>query len=347
MEKINLITKSKTLWGVLLIALAAGLLFSFGMKKEVLTAEQIDKAIKEAHTKFKDVKEGKNADYIPYLAKVDPNLYGIVIVTNDGKIHQYGDTKYEFGIESIAKVFTLAMALQEKGSQVIMDSVGVNATGLPFNSVTAIELQGQQPQNPFVNAGAIATVSILSPKNNSAEKWNKMQKFFNKMAGREIKVIDELYKSEAATNQHNEAIAVLLQSYNRLYDKPDIALDLYTKECSFGTSAKDLAVMAATLANNGVNPVSKEKVIDDKYINEILAVMSTAGLYENTGEWMYKVGLPAKSGVGGGIIAVVPGQMGIAVFAPPLDEAGNSVKAQKTIEFLADKLSLNLFSAKR
>lgn len=322
-------------------------LLSFSQRKKECSPEQINKAIKEAHSKFKDVKEGKNADYIPYLQKVDPNLYGIVIITNDGKVYQTGDTKYEFGIESISKVFTLAMALQEKGDQVVMDSIGVNATGLPFNSVTAIEIQGQQPQNPLVNAGAIATVSLLGPKNNSAEKWKKMQSYFNKFAGREIKVIEDLYQSEAATDQHNEAIAILLQSYNRMYDNPDIALDLYTKQCSFGTNTKDLAVMAATLANNGVNPLTKEKVLDPKYVPQILAVMSTAGLYENTGQWMYKVGLPSKSGVGGGIIAVVPGQMGIAVFAPPLDKAGNSVKAQKTIEYLADNLGLNLFSAKR
>jgi glutaminase len=275
-----------------------GTLFSFTSKHRVCSPEQINKAIKEAHSKFKDVKEGKNADYIPYLEKVDPNLYGIVIVTKDGKVYQTGEVKYEFGIESISKVFTLALALQEKGDQVVMDSIGVNATGLPFNSVTAIEIQGQQPQNPLVNAGAIATVSLLGPKNNSKEKWNKIQSYFNKFAGREIKVIENLYQSEAATDQHNEAIAILLQSYNRMYDNPDIALDLYTKQCSFGTNTKDLAVMAATLANNGVNPLTKEKLLDAKYVPQILAVMSTAGLYENTGQWMYKVGLPSKSGVG-------------------------------------------------
>lgn len=321
-------------------------LFSFTLKQKECTPEQINKAIKDSHSKFKDVKEGKNADYIPFLSKVDPNLYGIVIVTKDGKIYQTGDSKHEFGIESISKVFTLALALQERGEKMVMDSIGVNATGLPFNSVTAIEIQGQQPQNPLVNAGAIATVSLLTPKNDANAKWDKIQKHFNKFAGRELKVIDELYKSEAATDQHNEAIAILLQSYNRMYDNPMVALDLYTKQCSFGTSAKDLAVMAATLANNGVNPVTKEKVIDGKYIPQILAVMSTAGLYENTGQWMFKVGLPSKSGVGGGIIAVAPGHMGIAVFAPPLDKAGNSVKAQKTIEYLSDNLGLNLFSVK-
>lgn len=344
MTKPNL--KKSLLGGLLVLSLISIGFFSFTQNKEKVSEEDIKAALKEAYDKFKTLKGGKNADYIPYLAKVDSNFYGIVIVTADGKVYPIGETKYEFGIESISKVFTLAQALQEKGGKVVMDSIGANATGLPFNSVQAIEIQGQQPQNPLVNAGAIATVSLLEPKNNQEAKWNKVQKNFNRFAGREIKVIDELYKSEAATDQHNEAIALLLQSYNKLYDKPAIAIDVYTKQCSFGVNTKDLAVMAATLANNGINPLTKEKVVDPKHIPQILAIMSTAGLYETTGEWMFKVGLPSKSGVGGGIISVVPGQMGIAVFAPPLDEAGNSVKAQKTIEFLADKLKLNVFSAR-
>ncbi|MFL5729905.1 MAG: glutaminase A [Cytophagaceae bacterium] len=333
--------------GIIVTAIVSVLFYSFTEKQNQPSPDEINKAMKEAYSKFKDVKEGKNADYIPYLAKVDPNLYGISIVTVDGKIYEMGDTKFEFGIQSISKVFTLAMALEELGSTVIKDSIGVNATGLPFNSVTAIELEGKLPQNPFVNAGAMATVSILKPKNNQQEKWNKLDKYFDRFAGRDIKVIEDMYKSEAATNQHNEAIAVLLQSYNRLYDNPKVTLDVYTRQCSFGTTAKDLAVMAATLANNGMNPVTKDNIVDGKYVPEILSVMTTAGLYENTGAWMYTVGLPAKSGVGGGIITVVPGVMGIAVFSPPLDKAGNSVKAQKTIEYIAEKLGLNLFTARK
>jgi glutaminase len=343
-KKINISTIFKL---SLFIAFTTPLFFAFTSSKDKLTADDINKVIKEAHAKFKGVKEGKNADYIPYLAKVDPNLYGITIVTVDGKVYELGDTKYEFGIQSISKVFTLAMALEERGAEMVKDSIGVNATGLPFNSVTAIELQGQQPQNPLVNAGAMATVSLLTPKNNQQAKWNKLDKYYDRFAGRDIKVIDEMYKSEAATNQHNEAIAILLQSYNRMYDDPQLVLDVYTKQCSFGTTSKDLAVMAATLANDGTNPITKDKLVNAKYVPEILSVMTTAGLYENSGEWMFNVGLPAKSGVGGGIIAVVPGVMGICVFAPPLDEAGNSVKAQKTIDYIAESLGLNLFTAKK
>jgi glutaminase len=346
MKTLKRILENKLLAGVMSVSLFGCLLLSFTLKENQLSPSEINKAIKEAFDKFKNLKEGKNADYIPYLAKVDPDLYGISIVTTDGRVYEMGDTKYEFGIESISKVFTLALALQENGTQKIRDSIGVNATGLPFNSVTAIEIEGQKPSNPLVNAGAMATTSLIKPKYDQATKWKNIQNYFNKLAGREIKVIDELYKSEAATNQHNKGIAILLQSYNHMYDDPMIALDVYTKQCSFGTNAKDLAVMASTLANEGINPVTKEKLLDVKYVPEVLSVMCTAGLYETTGDWMYMVGLPAKSGVGGGIIAVVPGVMGIAVFAPPLDKAGNSVKAQKTIDFLADKLRLNLFSAK-
>lgn len=345
MKIIKQTIKKSLLLSLMALSIVGLGLFSFTLKKEKLSEMEIKAAMKEAYDKFKNDKGGKNADYIPYLGKVDPNLYGIVIVTADGKVYEMGETKYEFGIQSISKVFTLALALQERGSEIVMDSIGVNATGLPFNSIQAIEIQGHSPQNPLVNAGAIATVSLLNPKNDKTAKWNKIQNYFNRFAGREIKVIEEMYRSEADTDQRNESIAFLLKSYEKLYDNPETTLEVYTRQCSFGTSAKDLGVMAATLANNGVNPLTKEKVVDSKHISEILAVMSTAGLYETTGEWMYKVGLPSKSGVGGGIISVVPGKMGIAVFAPPLDKAGNSVKAQKTIEYLADKLELNLFVA--
>ncbi|GAL87718.1 glutaminase [Sporocytophaga myxococcoides] len=307
--------------------------------------KEIEKVINQAHKEFKGEKGGKNADYIPYLKNVNSDLYGIAIVTADGKVYEVGDTKFEFGIESISKAFVLAMAMQQKGSDKIEDSIGVDATGMPFNSVTAIELEGQKPSNPFVNAGAMATNSIIDAKSKE-DKWKFIMDNFNKFAGRDLKVIDELFKSEMATNQHNQAIALLLESYGRMYDNPMTTVELYTKQCSIGVNAKDLAIMAATFANNGVNPITKEKVLEPKYVPKVLSVMSTAGLYETTGEWLFSVGLPGKSGVGGGIIAVVPGVMGIAVFSPPLDEAGNSVRAQKAIEMISDNLGLNVFSAK-
>lgn len=305
--------------------------------------EQIQTTIHEAYAKYKGVSDGKNADYIPFLAKIDPNLYGIAVVTIDGKVYEIGDTRFKLGIESISKVVVLALAMQDNGPETIVKKIGVNATGLPFNSVLAIELEKGRTVNPFVNAGAIATNSLVKAKT-SDEKWKRIMDYFNRFAGRELKVIDELYKSESATNQHNQAIAKLLESYGRIYDDPAVSVELYTRQCSLGIDTRDLAVMAATLANYGVNPLTKDWLVDPDYVPEILAIMSTTGLYDNTGEWLFYVGLPAKSGVGGGIMAVVPGVMGIAAFSPPLDTAGNSVRAQKAIRYISEKLDLNLFS---
>lgn len=298
--------------------------------------------IEEAYNSYKSIKDGKNASYIPYLEKVDSDLFGISVATVDGQIYSIGDTNYEFGIESISKVFTLAMALEQSGTQKIIDNIGVDATGLPFNSVIALELEMQRPVNPLVNAGAIATNSLIEA-NTPDEKWDKILNYFSRFAGRDLHLIEELYHSESQTNQHNKAIALLLQSYGHMYDDPMVSTDLYTKQCSIAVTSNDLAIMAATLANKGTNPVTNDKLLESQYTSNIMAVMSTAGLYETSGEWLYKIGLPGKSGVGGGIIAVAPGLMGIAVFSPPLDKAGNSVKAQKVIEYLSRSLKLNLF----
>ncbi|MEC5142121.1 glutaminase A [Chitinophaga sp. 212800010-3] len=299
--------------------------------------------VNEAYSFFKDEKSGKNADYIPYLADVKPDLYGIVIVTRDGKIYQAGENKFEFGIESIEKVFTLCVAMDLFGDTAILRKVGANQTGMPFNAVAAIESEGQQPSNPLVNAGALTTASMLTGYFGHADAWNKMDNYFARFAGRRLKVIDELYKSEAATNAHNQAIAMLLKSYGYMYDDPLFACDFYTKQCSYGVTTRDLAVMAATLANGGVNPLTRERVMQEANVAKVLAIMGTTGLYENTGEWMFKVGLPSKSGVGGGIISVVPGKYAIAVFSPPLDKAGNSVRAQRAIQYISDRLNANIY----
>ncbi|RFS22839.1 glutaminase [Chitinophaga silvatica] len=301
--------------------------------------------INEAFNLFKNEKKGKNANYIPYLDKVNSEMYGIVIVTKDGQVYQIGETKYEFGIESVEKVFTLCMAMELFGDQVILDKIGANQTGLPFNSVPAIEQDGQKPSNPLVNAGAMATTSLLTSHFGHKDAWEKVDAYFAKFAGRKLSVIEELYKSEAATNMHNQAIAMLLKSYGYMYDDPFFACDFYTKQCSYGVNAHDLGVMAGTLANGGVNPVTKERLIQEKYVPKVLAIMGTTGLYETTGEWMYKVGLPSKSGVGGGIISIMPGKFAIAVFSPPLDKAGNSVRAQEAIKYISDKLNANVYVA--
>jgi glutaminase len=304
----------------------------------------IDKALKEAHAKFAEVTEGKNADYIPALAKVPSKLFGIALVTTDGKVYSVGDADSLFSIQSISKVFTMARVIQDQGEQKIEDSVGVDATGQVFNSIVAVEQYKGHQMNPLVNPGAIATTGMVGGKTD-AEKWGKILETHSDFAGRKLEVNDEVYKSEAATNQRNQAIGQLMSAYGLISDDPHMVTDVYTRQCSLNVSAKDLAQMAATLANGGTNPVTKKKVVDQKHVSGILAVMATAGLYDDSGIWLYHVGLPAKSGVGGGIIAVSPGRFGIAAFSPPLDAAGNSVRAQRAIRYVTDALNSNLFAS--
>src|SRR4051812_5353619 len=303
----------------------------------------VQSVVQEAYNKFKDDQKGKNADYIPYLAQVDSKLFGIAIVTTDNQVLTMGDVKYSFSIQSISKVYTLALAMEELGPDKVFERIGSEPTGRAFNSPIAVVDMPTHTSNPLVNAGAIATVSLISGSN-ANEKWNKILAFYSKAAGEKLSLIDEVYKSEAATNTGNKALSMLLAKYDRIYADPFQSVDIYTKQCSVGVNVVQLARMGATLANNGVNPTTGEQVIKPENIPYILSAMMMAGLYDSSGGWAWKVGLPAKSGVGGGIVAVVPGKGAIAVFAPPLDEAGNSVKAQKVIEYVARKLDYNLYS---
>jgi glutaminase len=305
--------------------------------------EQLKAVVNDAYAMFKGDTTGKNADYIPYLAKVDSKLFGIAVVTTDNRIYTLGDVEYSFSIQSISKVFTLALAMQELGAEAVFARIGSEPTGRPFNSVSAVVDMPAHTGNPLVNAGAIATASLISGAN-AGEKWNKILAFYCKAAGEKLALIDEVYRSEAATNQGNRALAALLLKYERIYAEPLETVDIYTKQCSVGVNVKQLAQMGATLANRGVNPVTGVRVLELTDVPRILATMTMAGLYDGSGGWAWHVGLPAKSGVGGGILAVVPGKGAIAVFAPPLDESGNSVKAQKVISYVAAKLDLNLFS---
>ena len=304
---------------------------------------QIEAIVRESYERFKNDTGGKNADYIPYLAQVDSKLFGIAIVTTDNQSLTMGDIKYSFSIQSISKVFSLALAMEEFGADKVFEKVGSEPTGRAFNSVFAVADMPTHTGNPFVNAGAISTVSLISAKS-ADEKWNKILGFYSRCAGEKLVLIDEVYKSEAATNTGNKALSWLLAKYDRIYSDPFESVDVYTKQCSVGVNVEQLARMGATLANNGRNPKTGEQVIKPEYVPHILSTMTMAGLYDGSGGWAWHVGLPAKSGVGGGIVAVVPGKGAIAVFAPPLDEAGNSVKAQKVIEYVAKKLDLNLFS---
>ncbi|MGX5819732.1 glutaminase A [Chitinophaga lutea] len=314
------------------------------MMTAAAAAQDYKALLQETHAKFKNLEGGANANYIPYLADVPSNLFGIAIVTADGKVYEVGDTKYEFGIESISKAFVLCKAMMEAGPDSIEHAIGVNATGMPFNSVIAIELEGYSPVSPVVNAGAMATNSMVKGPNKDAQ-WQTVLNYLSDLAGRPLQLINELYKSEAATNQHNRAIAMLLDAYGHMWADPMDACDSYTKQCSVGVTAKDLAVMAGTLANGGINPITKKRLLDEKYVPKVLSVMTMEGLYQTSGTWLYHVGLPGKSGVGGGVIAVAPGKMAIAAFAPPLDPVGNSVKAMAAIEHISEKLNLNLLAS--
>jgi glutaminase len=312
-----------------------------------LSPPAIQAALDSAYAQFKDLHEGKNADYIPALAKVDSNIYGIAIVTPDGRVYTKGDLTSEVSIQSISKVFTMAKVIEEQGPEAIEKRIGVDATGMRFNSIVSVEFAqkvlGGPEINPLVNPGAITATSMV--KGNSREEiWNSILSYHSDFAGRPLKVDQEVFQSEAATNQRNQAIGQLMYAYEYIKANPMQAVDIYTEQCAIAVNAKDLAVMAGTLANGGRNPITGKQVIASANVPNVLAVMATAGLYDDSGKWLYHTGLPAKSGVGGGIIAVSPGKFGIAVISPPLDAAGNSVKAQKTIAAISMALGGNPYA---
>ena len=256
------------------------------------------RAVDAAYAKFKDLREGKNADYIPALAKVDPNLFGIALVTTDGKVYSAGDLKTEVSIQSISKVFTMAQVIQEQGLDAIEKRIGVDATGARFNSIIAVEAvktvvgTGAPEMNPLVNPGAISATSMVTGSTADAV-WNKIIGFHNDSAGRQLTVLQDVYKSESDTNQRNQAIGALMLAYGYIKANWQQAVDLYTRQCSIGVNAKDLATMAATLAFSGTNPVTKKQVMDGAKVPGVLAVMATAGLYDDSGKWLYHTGLPA------------------------------------------------------
>ncbi len=302
-----------------------------------------DSAVKSAYDQFKDLAEGKNADYIPALAKVPSNYFGIALVTPQGKVSTVGDIAPAFSIQSISKVFTMALVFQESSEQFVENDVGVDATGQVFNSIVAIEQHKGKEMNPFVNPGAIATTGLVKGAT-ADEVWAKIIGIHSDFAGRQLGIDQEVYKSESDTNQRNRAISMLMSAYERFPSDPARAVDLYTRQCSIAVTAKDLGVMAATLANGCKNPVTGKQVIDPRHTAAILAVMATAGLYDDSGRWLFHTGLPAKSGVGGGLIAVAPGKFGIGTFSPPLDDAGNSVRGQRAITAISDALGGNPYA---
>ena len=291
--------------------------------------EQVRALVAEAHERFATVGQGQVSQVYPALARVDPALFGICVVDATGGIVSVGQAGHEFTIMSVSKPFVFALVCDLIGATGARERLGVNATGYAFNSAIGIERSPDGRSNPMVNAGAIATTS-LAPGNNIDERWRFLHEGLSRFAGRTLSVNEEVYRSASETNFRNRSLAWMLQGFGRLYCDPVEAVDLYTRQCSLDVSAKDLAVMGATLAHGGFNPVTREQV------------MLTAGLYETSGDWLYEIGLPGKSGIGGGIVTVSPGKGGLGTFAPPLDEAGNSVKGQLVTQFLSQRLGLDL-----
>jgi len=316
---------------------------SMKAQRAISNADAIRTALADAHVRFKDIKDGANASYIPALARVPSDLFGLAVVTADGQVFEIGDTRYAFAIESISKVFSMALVMEELGAKSLQDKVGADPTGLPFNSVIAVELHKGKPLSPLVNAGAMSPVSLL-PAPSPAERWSKLLDGYGRFAGHPLGLIDEVYASEAATNFHNRGIAWLLYSYGTMYSDPMDACDVYTKQCSVAITAEDLATMGATLAAGGVNPTTGQRVVASANVPHILAEMTMEGLYDSSGDWAFNVGLPGKSGVGGGILAVAPGVLAIGAFAPPLDPIGNSVKGTLAARYIANTLSLNVYA---
>jgi len=307
--------------------------------------ERVRALVDAAYTRYRSNDAGRNADHYPALARVPRELFGLCVVGTSGAVYSAGDAAVPFTIMSVSKPFVFALVCQAIGAEQARQKLGVNSTGLPFNSIMAVELSADQLTNPMVNSGAIATTSLV-PGETAEAKWRFIHEGLSRFAGRELTVNEEVYASASASNHRNQTIARLLESYGRLYFEPLATVDLYTKQCSLDVTALDLAVMAATLADGGINPLTKEQVIDMALCPPVLAVMATAGLYETSGDWLYDIGLPGKSGVGGGIITVAPGKGGLGTFAPPLDAAGNSVRGQLATRFLSEQLGLNLFASK-
>jgi glutaminase len=304
--------------------------------------ERVTKLVAEAHNRFKSNAEGENSTVYPALHRVPNELFGVCVVGTSGNVYAVGDAEYEFTIMSVSKPFVFALVCQELGAEDARQRIGVNATGLAFNSLAGIERNPDGRTNPMVNSGAIATTSLV-PGAIFEAKWKFIHEGLSRFAGRTLSINDEVYVSASETNYRNQSIARLLQSYGRIYIDPAQAVDLYTRQCSLNVSAKDLAVMGATLADGGVNPITKERVIDATVCHYALAIMTTAGLYETSGDWLFDIGLPGKSGIGGGIVTASPGKGGLGTFAPPLDSAGNSVKGQLVAKFLSQELGMDLF----
>ena len=306
--------------------------------------EDVQRVVTEAYERYRPTTDGVVADYIPALAAASPDLFGISVVGTRGRSFEIGDVDVRFSIQSVSKPFVFALVCEDVGYDSARTHLGVNSSGMPFNSLLAVELNAARTMNPLVNAGAIATTSLVSG-GTAAEKLDRIRRGLSAFAARPLSVSEDVYASEAASNMRNQGIAHLLHSYGKVYFDPDEATDVYTRQCSLEVTVHDLAVMGATLANGGVNPQSGERVVAPGTCRRVLAVMATAGLYELSGDWLYEIGVPGKSGVSGGIVTVSPGKGALATYSPPLDPAGNSVRGQLVTKYLSERIGLNLFAS--
>ncbi|APX34101.1 glutaminase [Brachybacterium sp. P6-10-X1] len=321
-----------------------------GVPQQALTGalpaeSRVTEVLQEAYARSAGVGDGLVADYIPALAEADPAVFGLALTEVDGTVHRAGDTAAAFTIQSISKAFALALVCEAIGHEEVHRIVGVNNTGLPFNSVIALELNDGSPMNPMVNAGAIATTALV-PGDTAEEQWWTLHEGLSRFAGRSLELDTRVLESESASNHRNQGIADLLTSYDRLHKGPAEMVDLYTRQCSLLVTADDLAVMGATLADGGINPVTGERVVSPEVCRDTLSVLAACGMYELSGEWLFEIGLPAKSGVSGGIVAIAPGKGALGAFSPPLDRAGNSVRGQRACAHLSRALGLNLFASR-
>ncbi|NGN97778.1 glutaminase A [Grimontia sp. S25] len=303
---------------------------------------ELQALVNDTYHQFRDLPGGENASYIPCLASVPSALAALVVVTADGDVYQAGDSDFGFAIESISKVVTLALLMEDVGTETVREKIGAEPTGLPFNSVLALCEHQDKPLSPLVNAGAMASVSLLKA-DNPEQRWQRILDMQRRITAGNVTLSEEINQSEQTTNFHNRGIAWLLYAAGNCFCDPMEACEVYTRQCSTLVTCKDLAVLAATFANKGVNPVSGEQVMSRDNVAPLLAEMTMEGLYDYSGDWAFEVGLPGKSGVGGGLLAVAPGKCGIAAFSPPLDESGNSVRGQRMIAELAKALNLNIY----
>lgn len=300
--------------------------------------------VREAHARYSHVTDGEILDHLPGLGTAEDTWFGLAVAAVDGWVEDAGDSDVLFSIQSISKLFVYALAIAEHGHEDVRERVGVNSTGLPFDSVMAVEMNDGHPMNPMVNVGALATTALVLG-HSPTEGWERIRDGLSAFVGRELVPNEDVHRAEEATSERNLALAHLLKHYERLEADPREVVDIYMRQCALEVSARDLAVMGATLAGGGVNPVTGRRVVPPGVCRDTLSVVTTSGLYEGSGAWLFEIGIPAKSGVSGGLVAVAPGKGAVGAFSPPLDEAGNSVRSQLATGHLSRSLGLNLFAS--